>query len=145
MEQSEEDKTKTYELTALVKNEETNVLRSALQKIGASLLEEKPLVKMQLQYPILKEQFAFQAVLYFTAPEETIAALQNDLNFNKEVIRYVVKIPRRVSKEESRGGIFERGSRERARFASPHEPRETRKPEILTNEALEKKIEEILQ
>ncbi len=145
MEQSEGEKKKIYELTALLKSEETAVLKDSLQKIGASLLDEKPIVKMQLQYPILKEQFAFQAVLYFTAPEETITILQNDLNLNKGVIRYVVKIPRHSEKDESRTGLSERGGRERGRFTSSHELRETRRSEMLTNEALEKKIEEILQ
>lgn len=145
MEQAQEqERKKIYELTALVKSENSSVLKNILQKSGATLIEERPLLKMQLSYPIAKEHFAFQNVLCFTGPEEAIASIQNNLNLNKEVLRYVVKIPRPGGKEEQRSG-FERGNRERTRFASSHESRETRKQEMLTNEALEKKIEEILQ
>ncbi len=145
MEQSQEQEyKKTYELTALVRSEDSAALKNVLQKSGATVVEEKPLQKMQLSYPISKERFAFQSVLFFTGPEEALMSIQNDLNLTKEVLRYVVRIARPGGKEEARSS-FERGTRERMRFAPGHESRDTRKPEILTNEALEKKIEEILQ
>ncbi len=145
MEQSQEQEyIKIYELTALMKGEDPAVLKNVLQKSGVSLVEEKPVLKMQLSYPIAKEHFAFQSVLCFTGPEEALLSIRNDLNLNQEVLRHVVRVVYPGRKEETRGG-FERGNRERMKFGAGHEVREGRKPEILTNEALEKKIEEILQ
>ncbi len=125
---------KMYELTALLRNEEFSPVKKLLEKHGVVLIEERPLEKTHLSYPILKEHFVFQGVCYFTMPEGTISALGNDLNLEGEVVRYIIRSVKHVGEKAE----TERGSglnREARRF---NVSREGRKPETqtLTNEAL---------
>ncbi len=132
-----------YELTAFVRNEESSSVKNFLAKYGVSMIEERPAVKTHLSYPIKKERFAFQGVWYFTAPQGTVATLEHNLNLDREVLRFMIRSVTHVGgkPETDRGTGLNREAR---RFSTP---REGRKPvgQVLTNEALEKKIEEILK
>ncbi len=139
----ESNNEKIYEITALLRDEDFSPVRQLLETYAARIMEERPLEKTHLSYPILKERFVFQGVCYFTMPEASVARLQNDLRFASGVLRSMVRSVKRVGAKSgaNRGlGLH----REAGRLSGSREGRRS-EGQVLTNEALEKKIEEILQ
>ncbi len=138
-----------YEIAFWSKEENNGSVKKILSKYGAEVTKEKPIQKMRLAYPIKKENFAFFGNVIFSAAPETIFNLKNDLNLQEEVLRYFF---RKVKKRQTE----EKDARENSQ--TPNSPRERGKSffafrsdmkrgtdQILTNEALEKRIEEILK
>lgn len=140
----EEKDKNNYEITFWVKEEDATPVTAVLKKNGCDVVEEKPLQKMQLGYPIKKEKYAFLGVVTFTAYPEAVQAMRETLNLEGSVVRYTVSNTdkHRVERaaEESARGAFS-SLRERSNYPSSFKKKEEG---VLTNESLEKKIEEIL-
>jgi ribosomal protein S6 len=93
-----------------------------------------------LAYPIQKENYAFFGFTHFEGDPAAIGDLKNDLKLNPQVLRYLIITPPFVKKSAWKKSGPSKSQLEETRPVPPpaEEP-------ILTNEALEKKIEEILK
>lgn len=136
----------TYELTYLVRDEkDAIILRSILDRFEGKVSEEDELRKLQLSYPIEKEQYAFLGVLVFTMERKHSAELTTALNLEERVLRYIITNPIVRTRSEGTEEIVLGGSpvassqKEESPTSAPQESRDT-----LSNEALQEKIEEIL-
>ncbi len=140
----EEKDKNNYEITFWVKEENASPVTAILKKNGCDIVEEKPLQKMQLGYPIKKEKYAFLGTVTFAAYSEAAQAIRDPLNLEGSVLRYTLsntdKKPVEKGMDESMRGSFS-SLRERSNYSSSFKRKEEG---VLTNESLEKKIEEIL-
>lgn len=136
----EQDQKNTYEITFHVLSEEAaDDVRGALRKHGAAISLEKPMQKARLAYPIKKQTYSFLGIIAFEADPETIVPLERDLLLLKSLVRFLVsKVFSRKEKPKKA---------KKADAPQPPDAPKRFKPfgESLSNEALEKKIEEILQ
>lgn len=138
-----EDK-KIYELCYLLTSPdaEEEVLALLSQHEG-QLLHQGKISEIRLAYPINKQEAALFGFLQFNALPENVVKLSKTLSFNKKILRYIVmNLPLRavVSKTQEPEAAPSRVEQ----VIRPAEPRPV-KPEALTNEALEEKLEEILK
>lgn len=132
---------KRYELGFLVKTEEDAALiKKILAKNKAEISEEGPVVKVNLAYPIKKASQAFFGYFRWSAAAEILADIEKELKLASQVLRYLLIKSPRVLAPAKRVSF---GSRSFVRKRETEPARKT--PEAgLSNEALEKKIEEIL-
>ena len=139
MEQQLQDVLPRYEILLIQKTEDLSKVKQALAKYKAEILVEKPLEKVKLAYPIQKETMFFMGTIEFSLAPEHVASLQADMKLDDNLVRSTVS---RATVKVERKPQQERPSsaprRFLGRFKKAVEP-------ILTNEALEKKIEEISQ
>lgn len=136
----EEKDIKKYELSFLVKEEgdEKKVLEFISKEGGSIDLEPLP-TKIALAYPISGFSQAYFGYVHFSAMPEVIANLEHELVTKEFVLRHLLITPPFV--KDSRPKQVE-GSVSEAKPESKSV--ESSKSEPLTNEELEKKIEEIL-
>ncbi|MBI2591708.1 MAG: 30S ribosomal protein S6 [Candidatus Brennerbacteria bacterium] len=141
------DDTKQYEIAFILKTENGYIIKQELNNRGFSILNESPINKIRLAYPIKKESQAYWGYYGFNGAPAEVKGLSVELKLKPEILRFlIISLPKKsaVSKER-------RVSTARTIIAKPIE--EIEKPEkpfydknkILSNEALEKKLEEILQ
>ena len=134
---------KRYELSFLVVSEEASreVLRLAGQH-GIEITAESQLKKINLAYKIRQcTQAYFGFLALFSSPED-IKALERDLKTTSSILRsMVISLPAKREVEAGAAAVRE--------TYKPPTRRPARMPvkraQALSNEALEKKIEEILQ
>lgn len=135
----EEDIKKEYELAFLVKEEgEAPGLATAIKDMGAEILLEGPVRRTALAYEIKKENSAYFGFVQFIAEPDVAKSMETALNLRPEILRFMIITPpsAREKTQPSTAAPQRPG-------AKPYEPK-TASP-TLSNEALEKKIEEILQ
>lgn len=149
--ENQEIKKRKYELALVLKTENTSAVSQLLLNGGFVILTENPLEKVQLAYPIKKESYAYFGYFHFEGKPAAIKNLRTDLKLNPEVLRYLIITPPFVKKpawrksepaklpEETK---FNPPTDRQAYFADRQSPPAE---SVLTNEALEKKIEEILK
>jgi ribosomal protein S6 len=132
-----------YEIAFWTKDENEGSAKKVIAKHGGEIVKEKPVQKMRLAYPIKKENFAFFGNLIFQMLPGEVLGLKTDLNLEGGVLRYFFRRAKKnVSDESSAGSSF----RERTKsFLGFRTDAKRGAEQTLTNEALEKKIEEILQ
>lgn len=139
---NETKEAKRYELGFLVKTEEDAALiKKILAKNRADISEEGPVVKVDLAYPIKKTSQAFFGYFRWSAAAEVLSEMEKELKLASQVLRYLlIKLPRVLTSAK-------RASFSPRVFLRKREPEPIKKaPEsALSNEALEKKIEEILK
>ncbi|HEY4523738.1 MAG TPA: 30S ribosomal protein S6 [Candidatus Paceibacterota bacterium] len=143
------DETKKYELSLMLKTEEAVESVLLLIKNQDGVVLEKSLIqKAKLTYPIKKETNAFFFSVVLSLLPEKVLALDRELKLLRDVLRFLIITPPIVKEERS-----ERPQRlVKPRPESSQKPEEYREhavtkekePEVLTNELLEKKLEEIL-
>lgn len=125
---------KKYEIAFLLKTEDNSIISLALKKRGFNILAENTLVKIRLAYSIKKESYAYFGYCHFEAEPAAIKEFQVDFKLNPEILRYLLITPP-FTKDFAKKFAPEKSEK---KISLPPEP-------ILTNEALEKKIEEILK
>jgi ribosomal protein S6 len=139
-----DNKKEFYEIAFWTKEENNDAAEKLISKHGAAVERKRISPKMKLFFPIKKENFAFLDTIVFSAEPEMIAPITADLNLETGILRYFLRKARKSapeSRSESAEGV---GPDERKPFFRIREERKG--PEnILTNEAIEKKIEEILK
>lgn len=148
----EKDK-KDYELAVLVKTEDDLAPVVALvRQHNGEIIAEPRAKKLALAYEIKKNKEAIFAYSTFKATGEDVKNLERDLNTKAEVIRFLLVIPTPPNEihERPTGMPAADPTKRRTRMARPAEggPTSDAKPSApkpLSNEALEKKIEEILK
>lgn len=135
----EETTTKDYEVSFLVKQEDGAVrVKKILTDLGAVITQESEVKNIPLAYPIKKETAAFFGFARFTAEPSIIESASKELELDEACLRSLII-----------AGPFpeptERVEREN-RPEQPAKPVEKKKEtEMVTNEELEKKLEEILK
>ena len=145
----EQDK-KEYELAVLVKNEDDLAPVAALaRQHGAEIATEFRAKRLTLAYEIKKNKEAVFAYCTFKAEGPATKELEADLNTKAEVIRFlIVKAPAPDTSSRQASPLGAAAVQRRGRtMRTPGAPEATKPavPKSLSNEALEKKIEEILQ
>lgn len=132
-----------YELTFLVKEENSSFLKEELAKIGANLLNERQLQKIKLAYPIKKEAYGFLGAVVFTLSPAAVAGLEAALKLRPQILRYSLSHAiMNADKTVPEVGAYNKIREERKRPIFVREPVKNFEP-VLTNEALEKKIDEL--
>ena len=137
MAENQEIEKRKYEIAFILKVEDASVLSQSLTNRGFTILNENPLEKVRLAYPIKKENYAYFGYLHFEGEPGAIKNLRADLKLKPEVLRYLIISPPFIKKPAWRKAAPVKLPEE-TKFTLPTES-------ILTNEALEKKIEEILK
>jgi ribosomal protein S6 len=149
---NEEKDKKEYELALLLKSEDNvaGVLKLVAQHNGEGATEPRA-KRLQLSYEIKKHNEAVFVYFTFKAFGDDIKALEHDLNTHADVLRFMViasPAPAERTAISAMPPREERRSRSAAPYSAPVVPSEAPRPtssKPLSNEALEKKIEEILQ
>ncbi len=138
---------KSYEVSFLSESEDkVSDVRRLIGQYGIDVVQEFPEKKINLSYPINKVTQALFVALKVLSEPDKIKLLEKDLNSSKSVLRsLIITTPKtRVV----RGDTAQKPVTPARRTGVPtREPREPREPRVkpLSNEAIEKKIEEILQ
>ncbi|MFA5084354.1 MAG: 30S ribosomal protein S6 [Candidatus Paceibacterota bacterium] len=135
--ENQEIEKRKYEIGFVIKTEDASVISQSLKNRGFAVLNDNPVEKVQLAYPIKKESYAYFGFLHFEGDPAAIKNLKDDLKLNPEVLRYLIITPPFIKKPAWRKSLPVQSQQE----IKPALPTES----ILTNEALEKKIEEILK
>ncbi|MFA6407825.1 MAG: 30S ribosomal protein S6 [Candidatus Paceibacterota bacterium] len=141
MEQEINTETKVrYEIAFVTETEDTMPIKAVLSKHNSKVLNEKPTMKIQLAYKIDKIAFGFMGSIEFLGEPETVKEIKSELWHSKDVIRFMISKKPEVKQEEGRGA-------DREPRTGPSAPTRLKNMigSMLSNEALEKKIEEILQ
>lgn len=140
--ENEKDK-KHYELAYLAKSEDAaREVTEMVKSIGAEVSFEAPLSKLPLAYPVKKEKAAHFGYLHFISAPDLIADLDRSLKTLPSVLRFLIITPPFVKAQGRSERTFSAGA-PRTKSAAPRMSQP--KPAPLSNEALEKKIEEILK
>jgi len=129
---------KEYELSfLLIKSEALALIESVLQKEQGELLEKSELKEIKLAYPIKKQSSAYFGYIHFRLVPEAAPRLREQLKLTADVLRFLLITP----------PIIKPSSANRKPTASekPVTPLDVPMPQVLSNEALEKKLEEILK
>jgi ribosomal protein S6 len=139
---------KDYELAVLVRDEKDLAVVSAfVRESGTLLTADFRAKKVALAYPIKKEKEGIFAYANIRAMGETVKSLEHDLNLRNDVLRSLIAILPKPEKprEEVSGTPVAQKRTAPVHSAAPvaEMPRQSVGP--LSNEALTKKIEEILK
>lgn len=130
---------KEYELAFLV-NEETEApgIVAALKDAGAEIHLEGPVQKIALAYEIKKQTSAVFGFAQFSMDPAAAKSLEASMNLRPELLRFML-----ISPPSAKERPYPQANSPTRPAAKPYEPKSV--PTGLSNEALEKKIEEILQ
>jgi ribosomal protein S6 len=154
MDNQDKDK-KEYELAVLVPREEDVAAVVALvREHNGDISAEPRAKKIVLAYEIKKHKEAIFAYFNFKAFGEDVKNLEHEMNIKAEIIRslVVIAIPfdaseERASSASAMAAASANAPQRRPRMTRSAAPTEQKAPasSTLSNEALEKKIEEILK
>lgn len=139
---TEENKS-LYEISFIQEGENEGIPKKVIEKHGGQIVEDKPLVRIRFAYPIKKQTQGFFGVMRFCIDPLKVGLIDADLKFEKEVLRAIIVQFSEKDKNEEAALEGQENRLRRGKFV-----RTERKPgyePALSNEALEKKIEEILQ
>jgi len=135
---TEQKEKKDYELAFLAKGEsDAAEVSSFLRSASAEVFFESPRTSITLAYRIKKEQSALFGYACFSLDPGKLKSVETELRLKSGILRFLLITP---PFGKSKPAVF---SADRAR--APRTSREGDRPQTLSNEALEKKIEEILQ
>ncbi|PIR44011.1 hypothetical protein COV23_02225 [Candidatus Wolfebacteria bacterium CG10_big_fil_rev_8_21_14_0_10_31_9] len=142
-----EKELKNYEIGFLfIEETDEREVGDALKGYKAQILHEGIAKKIKLAYPIKKQTSAYFAFIQFSLDPELVKPLSDQIKLNKKVLRALIfSIPDKqlTKNKETRGEKAERPPREKRKLTE--EVVKKNKPEIVDNELLEKKLEEILK
>ena len=146
MEPNEKDK-KTYEISFLVKSEaDVAGVISFLTQHNAEVLTEPRSRNIVLAYEIKKNKEAVFTYCTFKAAGADAKKLENDLSVGILVIRsLIVALPKKGLRSESTDERSKEKKTRPSRPAAPYSEVKLSSPRTLSNEALTRKIEEILK
>jgi len=139
----EEQLEEKYELAFVIKDESLADLKNAVEKNGGRIVEERETQKIRLAYNVKKQGYGYLGALFVSIPKDRVEKLMGELNLCENVLRYVLTRfdERKITEREEE--LKQKSGRSEER-RPPRVPKRTTEP-VLTNEALEKKIEEILK
>lgn len=130
-----------YEISFLISEENVSKIKDILEKNGAKILGENILEKSRLAYPIEKQSQAYAGNINFEIDPMSLEKLGAGLKLEGGILRSLVtKLDLKNIPKETKELRPETSQRRR-----PISLRKKPENTGLTNEALEKKIEEILK
>ncbi len=138
-----EKEQKNYEIGFLTRTEgDKNEIIKALEEQKISIAKSGGLSKIKLAYPIQKESSAYFDYLIFSAQPEAIEKISQNLKLNLKILRFLIITPPTIGIQKSA-----------SRFRKTVLPKPiVKKPAVekiplqqVSNEMLEKKLEEILK
>ena len=143
MEQDIEKQSKKYELSFLSKEEGgKEILLQWISRFGGEIVLEGPVESIVLSYPIEKQTSANFGFVHFNMAPDQAAELSKELKTAGIFLRFLVITPPSVKTNKPRVS----SSKNRPAEAAPAVVIERKSAsDTLSNEDLEKKIEEILQ
>ncbi len=133
---------KKYDISFIQKSEDGTIARTLIEKHGGVILNERPLVKLRLSYPIKKETQGFLGTIECTLPGEVVARLSSDAKLDHDMLRFLIGVQKEI-KESNRGDGEERAPKKK-KIGAVSKPKGGFSV-TLSNEALQEKLEEILQ
>ncbi len=141
-----EKESKKYEIGFLVRLEEDRVaLARILKDRGFSIVDDGEVSRIKLAYPIKKENFSFFGYLYFFGDPENVGELNKELKTSPKILRHlIISQPVMIRKVENKTVSEKVYTREVPAVPAISARKTTPKTEVLSNEELEKKLEEIL-
>ncbi len=166
-----EEELKNYEISFLAKEEggREDVLQ-LIKKHDIEVSGDSPTARIKLAYSVKKEHFGHFGCIYFSAKPEVLEALREGLKINPQILRFSIGRTPRLKDEDgkktftrqTRRSSYARaelkshlstdalGEKEEDKVKRREESRVHRPPQEefkgeLSNEALEKKLEEILK
>lgn len=138
---------KNYEIGFLAVDEaDEKEVVNLLKGYKAEILHEGRAKKVKLAYPIKKQTAAHFGFVQFSLDPDLVKPLREQLKLNAKILRsliFVIPAKQLAKAEEFKGERPEKPPKERIRQMVEEPPR--KKPEIVDNELLEKKLEEILK
>jgi ribosomal protein S6 len=145
MEETEKVK-KEYEIGVLVRKEDdVPELRRVVEQHGGVFSSEFQAKKIALAYPIKHEEEAVFAFSRFAAEPTEVKQLEFDLENVSIVLRSLITIPFKISHREAVGAGKKRSQIPLRPATGAVPPSSVPAVHTLSNEALEKKIEEMLK
>jgi|YNPMSStandDraft_1061717.scaffolds.fasta_scaffold13158_2 ribosomal protein S6 len=122
---------RTYEISFLLKDpKDAEIIYDALNKFEAKILTHKEPEKINLAYPIKKNDSAFWGYVYFEMHPENLVNFDKNLKTQQNILRYmIIKDP--FIKQQSQPK------------PQPKQQEIPKKIEVLTNEELSRKIQEM--
>ena len=131
---------KEYELAAMLSEEVVAAeVEAVIRKYGGEMASPARVTSLRLAYPLKKHDSAFFAVFIFTALPGAVKFVKEDLALNPKVLRSLILTPPvKVVPREPRAPRVEKKEGALEVAAKPAEV-------AVSNEALEKKLEEILK
>ena len=138
---------KKYEIGFLAEEEGfKDKLIKLIGDFGGEIFDNGNMSRIRLAYPIKKETSALFGYFYFSCQPETIKKINDNLRLNSEILRYiiiaepVIQQPIQLAPRKVKRVVLV----EKAAEIKPEIKKSKLQP-ILSNEALEKKLEEILK
>ena len=139
---------KKYEIGFVSRDEKgSDEINKSLISHKCEITENGSLERIKLAYPIKKEIIGYFGYYHFLADPLIIEKIKGELNLNSNVLRFIIITP---PAEKQPVSAFKPEIRRKTIISKDINPKiEARRPSappsILTNEALEKKLEEILK
>lgn len=125
---------KFYEIAFLVKNpEEEKTVIDLINQYKGKVIQKSPLKELKLAYPIKKHITAYFGCVQFELLPADIEKVSQSLKLNSQILRYLAITPPIMKQEKRIMGV-----KEHIKPPAVSQP-------VLTNEALEEKLEEILK
>ncbi len=138
---------KKYEIGFLAKTDKDGKeIIESLKNYQALIVGEDNGLRIKLAYPIKKEESAFFGCIQFSAAPDIIKKISDELNLNNRILRFLIITPpivksATVSAPRTRRTVLFKEKE----AAKKVEIKKSEPQPILTNEELEKKLEEILK
>lgn len=129
-----------YEIDFLTVEETNQEIKKLLEKSGGMITSEKESLKIQLSYPIKKQKYAFWNSVAFAIDSNNLTRIINNLKFQSNILRFMIK---RFPAKEGKKLKFSPGEKIIRKSPQIRKQVSLKKVEVLTNEDLEKKIQEI--
>lgn len=139
---------KNYEIGFLVKEEsDAPGIVKTISDYKATITNESPTKRIQLAYPIKKETSAYFGSILFLMLPENIVKLNDSLKINPKILRFFITVPFAQAVTETAAlPIKITGKMPLTRPVRQMPIIKKIEPvQALSNEALEKKLEEILK
>ncbi len=118
-------------------------IKNTFQSIGAQLQKESEFNKINLAYPIKKETEAFFGYFWVELLPEKLVELKEQLNFNKDILRYLIITPPPKHKKLVEMVKAKRQAKPQKQLAEEIISAEREKKAEPDLEKLEEKLEEI--
>ncbi|MFA6495294.1 MAG: 30S ribosomal protein S6 [Candidatus Paceibacterota bacterium] len=144
---SNDYETKEYELSVLLKDEAgLENVRTILRTGGLDITDQTELKHIALAYPIKKETMAYMTTMRcVTQPDADLKEVSKGLEVDPGCLRFLLLAHPIVPAVRMPRASHEAPHTPRPYQAAPVAQEEQHKGEVVSNEELEKKLEEILQ
>ncbi len=141
-----EHEPRTYEIGFLATEEGgAQAVLEALKRRGAEILLEGPVEKITLAYAIKRQTGAYFGYMHFRVSPDAVRVIADDVKGHAAILRSLVVTPPLMKPKPRWEGSK---VRQRTIAGAPQpqlQPEVSKSPLPLSNEALEKQIEEILK